>query len=160
MSVGQPIERVDGRLKVTGRATYTADQNIPNLAFGVLVASAIAKGRIASIDTAAAERVPGTLAVLTHKSGLKLAKDPSQVDPGSPADRSLQLLQDDRDLLWQSAHRHRGGKNAGGGVRGGRPGGGALCGRESLGHFRQQHADGLCSEENGRRRRSSYQQTG
>ena len=96
MSVGQPIERVDGRLKVTGRATYTADQNIPNLAFGVLVASAIAKGRIASIDTAAAERVPGTLAVLTHKSGLKLAKDPSQVDPGSPADRSLQLLQDDR----------------------------------------------------------------
>ena len=96
MSVGQPIERVDGRLKVTGRAAYTADQNIPNVAFGVLVASAIAKGRIVSMDTTAAESVPGTLAVLTHKSGLKLAKDPSQVDPGSPADRSLQLLQNDR----------------------------------------------------------------
>ena len=96
MSVGQPIERVDGRLKVTGRAAYTADHQIPNLAFGVLVTSAIAKGRIASIDTTAAARVPGTLAVLTHKSGLKLAKDPSQVDPGSPADRALQVLQDDR----------------------------------------------------------------
>jgi len=96
MSVGQPIERVDGRLKVTGRATYTADQNIPGLVFGVLVTSAIAKGRIASIDTRAAERAPGTLTVLTHKSGLKLAKDPTQVDPASPADRALQLLQDDR----------------------------------------------------------------
>ena len=31
MSVGEPIDRVDGRLKVTGRATYTADQNIPGL---------------------------------------------------------------------------------------------------------------------------------
>src|SRR5947207_8423380 len=96
MSVGEPINRVDGRLKVTGRATYTADQQIPGVAYGVLVTSAIAKGRIASIDTGAAERVPGTLAVLTHKSGLKLAKDPMQVDPGSPADRALQLLQDDR----------------------------------------------------------------
>jgi xanthine dehydrogenase YagR molybdenum-binding subunit len=96
MSVGQPIDRVDGRLKVTGRAAYTADHNIPNLAFGVLVTSAIAKGRIASIDTTAAERVPGAIAILTHQSGLKLAKDPAQVDPGSPADRSLQLLQNDR----------------------------------------------------------------
>ena len=34
--------------------------------------------------------------MLTHKSGLKLAKDPTQVDPASPADRALQLLQDDR----------------------------------------------------------------
>lgn len=96
MSVGEAIDRVDGRLKVTGKATYTADQQAPKLAFGVLVASAIAKGRIAAIDTSAAELVPGTLAVLTHKSGLKLAKDPSEVTPGEPADRALQLLQDDR----------------------------------------------------------------
>ena len=96
MSVGEPIDRVDGRLKVTGRATYTADQNVPGLVFGVLVTSAIAKGRVASIDIGAAERVPGTLAVLTHNSNLKLAKDPAQVDPKSPADRALQVLQDDR----------------------------------------------------------------
>src|SRR3954471_23266306 len=96
MSIGEPIDRVDGRLKVTGAATYTADQQVPGLAFGVLVTSSIATGRIVSIDTGAAERVPGTLAVLTHKSGLKLAKDPTAVDPSSPADRALQLLQDDR----------------------------------------------------------------
>lgn len=95
-AIGQPINRVDGPLKVTGKATYTADQNIPNLAYGVLVTSAIAKGRITSIDTRAAQRQPGVLAILTHKDKLKLAKDPTEVAAGSPADRALQLLQDDR----------------------------------------------------------------
>ena len=94
--IGQPIDRVDGRLKVTGQATYTADHNLPNLAHGVLVTSAIAKGRIASIDTKEAMRVPRVLAVLSHENGLKLAKNPMEVQPGSPADRALQLLQDDR----------------------------------------------------------------
>jgi xanthine dehydrogenase YagR molybdenum-binding subunit len=97
-SVGQPLTRADGRLKVTGRATYTADQQIPGLVHAVLLTSTIAKGRITSIDTNRAERVPGVLAVLTHKSGLKLAKDPSEISPDSPADRVLQLLQDDRIL--------------------------------------------------------------
>jgi xanthine dehydrogenase YagR molybdenum-binding subunit len=95
-AIGQPLDRVDGRLKVTGRATYTADQNIPNLAHAVLATSAIAKGRITSIDTQAARRVPGVLAVLTCQDKPRLAKDPTEVSPSSPADRALQLLQDDR----------------------------------------------------------------
>jgi xanthine dehydrogenase YagR molybdenum-binding subunit len=94
--IGEPLERVDGRLKVTGQATYTADWNIPGVAHAVLVTSSIAKGRVASIDTGAAERVPGVLAILTHKNKIKLAKDPTKVDPSSPADRALQVLQDDR----------------------------------------------------------------
>lgn len=103
LSVGTPLARVDARLKVTGRATYTADQQIPGLVHAVLVPSAIAKGRIESIDTSAAEKVPGTLAVLTHKSHMPLAKDPGQVDPASPADRALQLLQDDRIFYGNQA---------------------------------------------------------
>ncbi len=95
-AVGEPLNRVDGRLKVTGKATYTADQKIPGATHAVLTTSAIAKGRIASIDTSEAEGLPGVLAVLTHKNKLKVAKDPMQVDPSSPADRALQLLQDDR----------------------------------------------------------------
>lgn len=94
-SVGTPLDRVDARVKVTGRAIYTADQNIPGIVHAVLVTSSIAKGRIASIDTVAAERVPGTIGVFSHKSRLPLAKDPMKVDPGSPADRALQLFQDD-----------------------------------------------------------------
>jgi xanthine dehydrogenase YagR molybdenum-binding subunit len=95
-AIGQPLDRVDGRLKVTGKATYTADHNIPNLVHAVLATSSIAKGLIASIDTGAAERVPGVLAILTYKNKLKLAKDPMDLASGSPVDRALQLLQDDR----------------------------------------------------------------
>ncbi len=97
-AIGQPLTRVDGRLKVTGKAQYTADWNIPNVAHAVLATSTIAKGRIVSINTANAEKVPGVIAVLTHKNRMKLAKDPSKVTPSSPADRALQLLQDDRVL--------------------------------------------------------------
>ena len=58
LAVGEPLNRVHGRLKVTGCAPYTGDQKIPNVVHAVLVTSAIAKGHIASIDTSAAERVP------------------------------------------------------------------------------------------------------
>jgi xanthine dehydrogenase YagR molybdenum-binding subunit len=95
-SIGKPISRVDGILKVTGNAIYTADQPVPGLTHAVLVVSSIAKGRIVSIETSDAERVAGVIAILTHKSGMKLAKDPTKVDSSQPADRALQLLQDDR----------------------------------------------------------------
>jgi len=95
-SIGQPIDRVDGILKVTGRATYTADHNIPGVAYAVLVTSTVPKGRIAAMDTTAAERVHGIIAVMTHLNAPRLAKSPMDVAPGSPADRKLQLLQDDR----------------------------------------------------------------
>jgi xanthine dehydrogenase YagR molybdenum-binding subunit len=94
--VGKPLDRVDGRLKVTGQAIYTADWNIPGLTYAVLVTSSIAAGRIAAIDTIASGRIPGVLAVITHKDRIKLAQDPGKVDPSSPADRALQVLQDDR----------------------------------------------------------------
>jgi xanthine dehydrogenase YagR molybdenum-binding subunit len=49
--IGQPISRIDGRVKVTGQAKYAGEYNVPNLAYGVVVSSAIAKGRIKKIDT-------------------------------------------------------------------------------------------------------------
>jgi xanthine dehydrogenase YagR molybdenum-binding subunit len=95
-SIGKPIARVDGIMKVTGKAIYTADQPVPGLVHAVLVVSSIAKGRIVALDTSDAERVPGVLAILTHKSGIKLAIDPTKVDSSQPADNALQLLQDER----------------------------------------------------------------
>src|SRR3954468_22583782 len=49
--IGKPTNRIDGPLKVTGRATYAYEWHDPrsNLAYGYVVGSAIAKGRIASI---------------------------------------------------------------------------------------------------------------
>jgi xanthine dehydrogenase YagR molybdenum-binding subunit len=67
-AIGQPIPRVDGRLKVTGGARYTADVPIAGAAHAAIVHSTIANGRIASIDTSAAERAPGVLVVLTHNN--------------------------------------------------------------------------------------------
>jgi xanthine dehydrogenase YagR molybdenum-binding subunit len=66
--VGQPISRVDGRLKVTGGARYTADIPLVGLVHASIVYSAIANGRTVSIDTAAAEKAPGALVVLTQEN--------------------------------------------------------------------------------------------
>jgi xanthine dehydrogenase YagR molybdenum-binding subunit len=59
-------ERVDGAEKVTGRAKYTAEHNLPNLAYAVFVTSAIAKGTIKSIDTSKALTMPGVLDVIYY----------------------------------------------------------------------------------------------
>lgn len=96
--IGEPLDRVDGKLKVTGRATYTAEFNIPNVAHGVLHVSSIARGRIAAMDTQAAARVPGVIAIMNQQSPdrfVRLAKDP-MLAPVSSIDRKLQLFQDDR----------------------------------------------------------------
>ncbi len=88
---GQPLQRVDGRAKVTGAARYSAEVQIAGVAYGVLVTSACARGRILSIETNDAEREPGVLAVITPKNALRL---PDPVVPEN--DRVVQVLQDDR----------------------------------------------------------------
>jgi xanthine dehydrogenase YagR molybdenum-binding subunit len=92
--VGKGIDRVDARLKVTGKATYAAEVSVAHVAHGVIVGSAVAKGKIVSIVTTAAEKAPGVLAVLTHLNAPRL---PGAKKVG-PVDRVLQLLQDDAVL--------------------------------------------------------------
>ncbi len=65
--VGAPRSRVDGPAKVTGAAPYAAEFDAPGLLFGYVVGSAIAKGKIASMDVSAAEALPGVVAVFWHK---------------------------------------------------------------------------------------------
>jgi len=60
------IKRVDGHLKVTGAIKYAAEYNFPGLVYGILVSSTIPKGTITGIDSKAAERAPGVLAVVSH----------------------------------------------------------------------------------------------
>jgi xanthine dehydrogenase YagR molybdenum-binding subunit len=67
--VGKPLDRVDGRLKVTGGARYSYEvMQGPATTYGYVVQASIGKGRIKSIDTHAAEQAPGVLLVLTHRS--------------------------------------------------------------------------------------------
>ena len=57
--IGKPVNRVDGPLKVTGKAQYTSDFHFPGLLYAVPVEATIANGRIRNLDTTAAEKMPG-----------------------------------------------------------------------------------------------------
>src|ERR1700676_387249 len=65
--VGKPLDRVDGRLKVTGGARYAYEMQ-QNTLYGFVVEASVGKGRIKSIDTRAAEKAPGVVLVLTHRN--------------------------------------------------------------------------------------------
>jgi len=77
-TVGQPLSRIDGRAKVTGAAKYSAEYNrLPGLVHAVLKTSDVAKGRVTGIDTSAAQREPGVLAIFTHQNLPKPALTPA-----------------------------------------------------------------------------------
>jgi xanthine dehydrogenase YagR molybdenum-binding subunit len=80
-AVGRPVDRVDGRRKITGEAPYAAERRYDRLAYAALVLSTIARGRIVAIDTAAARSSPGFLAILTHENAPPLRK-PADGDAG------------------------------------------------------------------------------
>ena len=94
--IGQPVSRVDGRQKVTGGATYAAEFNMPRMAHGAIVRSTVANGRIASIDGTAAERAPGVIAVLTHRTAPRLAYRAHKAAVDPDVGERLHVLQDDR----------------------------------------------------------------
>ena len=77
-NAGQPLTRRDGALKVTGRATYAADNHPEGLLYAVLAVSTIARGRVTSMDVAAAKAHPGVVEVLTPANRPPLALDPDQ----------------------------------------------------------------------------------
>lgn len=87
--IGKPKNRVDGPLKVTGQAMYTAEYEVTDLLHGVVVSSTIAKGRIRHIETTDAFKVKGVVQIFTHENAPRQAwTDLSYKDmdtpPGSP----------------------------------------------------------------------------
>src|SRR5436190_5862744 len=80
--VGPAPSRVDGRLKVTGAAKYAVEFDVPNCAYGWTVESNIARGKILSIDTNAAQAAPGVLAVVTHLNAPKPKEPAAKKDRG------------------------------------------------------------------------------
>jgi xanthine dehydrogenase YagR molybdenum-binding subunit len=69
---GKPISRIDGRMKVSGKATFSAENNFPNMAYAFPVRATIAKGKIASIDDAVTKKESGVIAVISYKNAFKL----------------------------------------------------------------------------------------
>lgn len=90
---GKGIDRLDARLKVTGKATYAVEFATANVAFGVIVGAGGGKGKLSALDTAAAEKAPGVIAVLSHKNASKLPGASKKLEG---IDRVVQIFQDDQ----------------------------------------------------------------
>ena len=93
-SIGQPITRRDGVLKVTGGARYAADNHPPGLLYAVIAGSGIAHGRVVSLDVAAAKNHPAVVEVMTPANRPPLALDPDAKT--NPFAFKLDLLQNDQ----------------------------------------------------------------
>ncbi len=88
---GKPIDRIDGRLKVTGAATYTAEFNQPEMAYAFPVRSTIAKGTITAIDTGAAQKSGGVITILTHQNAARL----KPLDPAEQRKAGVAIMGED-----------------------------------------------------------------
>jgi len=86
-------DRFDAKLKVTGRAKYTGDNDVANMAFGYLIQSGISRGRIRSFDLGAAEESRGVIGIFTPFNSLKLYRPLGREEGGISGD-VIPLLQD------------------------------------------------------------------
>ena len=103
--IGKPIDRVDGRLKVTGGAPYTAEFNVADLAYAVTLQSTISKGHMRNLDTAVAEKAPGVIGVITYKNspGLHAISGGSDPSSGKYGEKDLLPLQSER-IFYDGQH--------------------------------------------------------
>jgi xanthine dehydrogenase YagR molybdenum-binding subunit len=98
--VGAPISRIDGPLKVQGRATFAAEFPMDGLTYAAVAFSSVAKGRVATLDTAAAEAAPGVVLVMTYKNAPRMQPMPLFMTAEKAAGGdNLPIMQDDR-IHW------------------------------------------------------------
>jgi xanthine dehydrogenase YagR molybdenum-binding subunit len=98
MITGQPIDRRDGRQKITGAAPYAAEFQIPNIVHAVLVQSTIGAGSIEGFDLQIAQGMPGVLAIITPDTIGKIGGK-----SGAPQTVNAPLLQD-REIVFNGQH--------------------------------------------------------
>ena len=86
--MGQGLDRVDGKLKVTGQARYAGEYPETDLLYGSVVSSTIARGRVTHIDVTEALQVPGVVMILDHKNRPKLASYDEDYEDADSAEGS------------------------------------------------------------------------
>ncbi|QKZ16038.1 xanthine dehydrogenase family protein molybdopterin-binding subunit [Streptomyces chartreusis] len=106
-SVGTAHTRVEGREKVTGAARYAGEVPFADLAYGWLVLSTVARGRIRSLSTEPALAMPGVLTVLDHRNAPRVDTDYTDYTGplGTRPDPTCAVFQNDRvpHLGWPVA---------------------------------------------------------
>lgn len=95
-AIGKPVARIDGRAKVTGSARYAADFNQKNMAHAVIVSATIGLGRITAIDSEAVKRMPGIVAIITHRNAPRLPYNPHKGSIDPAVGERLHVLEDDQ----------------------------------------------------------------
>jgi xanthine dehydrogenase YagR molybdenum-binding subunit len=94
--IGTPVSRLDGADKVQGRARFAAEFPLAQLSYAALVYSTVPKGRIATLDSAAADSAPGVLLVMSHKNAPSMKPMPLFMTSGkAAAGEGLPVFQDD-----------------------------------------------------------------
>ena len=99
--LGQPLDRLDGRAKVTGSAPFSAEYPVADLHHAALAHSTISKGVIKSINTSAAEGAPGVIKVITHLNApaMKVPKPMSAQGEPSAGATEVKILNTDQ-VSW------------------------------------------------------------
>ncbi|MGX9394143.1 xanthine dehydrogenase family protein molybdopterin-binding subunit (plasmid) [Nitrobacteraceae bacterium UC4446_H13] len=98
--VGKPVSRIDGPLKVQGKARFAAEFSVEGLSYAALLFSTIAKGRIADLDIAEATAAPGVILVMTYKNAPRMKPMPLfMTDAKAAGGDNLPIMQDDR-IHW------------------------------------------------------------
>jgi len=95
--IGAPMPRVDGAVKVQGQARFAAEFRFEGMLYAALAYSSIPKGRIATLDTAAAEAAPGVTLVMTHRNAPKMHPMPLFLTKQKAmGGENLPVMQDDK----------------------------------------------------------------
>ncbi|WP_345816503.1 xanthine dehydrogenase family protein molybdopterin-binding subunit [Paraburkholderia sp. PREW-6R] len=98
--IGASVSRLDGPLKVSGRATFAAEFPLEGMTYAALKYSSIARGRIVEIDTAAAEAAPGVVLVMTYRNAPRLNPlPPFMSQPKAAGGDDVPIMQDDQ-IHW------------------------------------------------------------
>src|SRR6266478_8511314 len=101
--IGQPLTRVDGKLKVTGTAKFAAEFFPAKLAYAALIQSTIANGRVSRIDLSAAKSAPGVIGIVTRENAPRFKPYPDDLTKkGAPGESRVPLEND--DVHWVGQH--------------------------------------------------------
>jgi xanthine dehydrogenase YagR molybdenum-binding subunit len=95
--IGAPVSRLDGPLKVQGQARFAAEFPMQDMVYAALVYSTVPRGRIAAMDTSAAQAAPGVVLVMTHENAPRMKPMPLFMSKDKAAGGDdLPVLQDDQ----------------------------------------------------------------
>src|SRR5258708_1523069 len=98
--IGKAVSRIDGPLKVRGKANFAAEVLLPGMAYASLLYSSIARGRIATLDTVEAEDAPGVVLVMTYRNAPRMKPTPLMMSAPKAAGPSDLPVMQDPSIYW------------------------------------------------------------